>query len=118
MKFQKKKFFCAFIDFSQAFGNVWHIGLWFKLLHSRVKGKFFRAIYNMYPEIKSFVSMEDDRSGFFISNIEVRQGGNLSPVLSSIYLNDLEGFLLQNQNFGVPVECVCEELHFFSENRT
>ena len=67
----------------------------------------------MYSEIKSCVSAKNDISGFFISNIGVRQGENLSPILFSIYLNDLEGFLEQNRNFGIPVECLTEELYFF-----
>ena len=80
-KKQKKKLFCAFIDFSQAFNNVWRIGLWRKLLGSTVQGKFLRVIYNMYSGIKSCVSVNNECSGYFISNLGVRQGENLSPVL-------------------------------------
>ena len=54
-----------------------------------LKESYFRVIYNMYSEIKSCVSAKNDISGFFISNIGVRQGVNLSPILFSIYLNDL-----------------------------
>ena len=32
MKFEKKKLFCSYIDFSKAFDSVWRIGLWRKLL--------------------------------------------------------------------------------------
>ena len=31
-KYQKKKIYCTFIDFSKAFDSVWRIGLWRKLL--------------------------------------------------------------------------------------
>ena len=65
LRYQKKKLFCAYIDFSQAFDNVWRIGLWRKLLHTEVKGKFFRVIYYMYSDIKSCVSVKDNRSVFF-----------------------------------------------------
>ena len=67
----------------------------------------------MYSEIKSCVSANNDISGFFISNTGVRKGENLSPILFSICLNDLEGFLEHNRNFGIPVECLTEELYFF-----
>ena len=72
MKFEKKKLFCAFIDFSQAFDNVWRIGLWRKLLSNSVKGKFFRVIYNMYSNIKSCVSANNEKSSFFVSKCGVR----------------------------------------------
>ena len=41
MKVSKKKPFCAFIDFSQAFDSIWRGGLWRKLLFDSVNGKFF-----------------------------------------------------------------------------
>ena len=46
MKFEKKKLFCSFVDFSKAFDSVWRVGLWGKLLQNEVKGNFFRVIYN------------------------------------------------------------------------
>ena len=72
---QKKKFFvCAFIDFSQAFDNVWRIGLWRKLLGPTVQGKFLRVIYNMYSGIKSCDSVNNEYSGYFISNLGGQTG--------------------------------------------
>ena len=44
LKAQKKKLYCAFIDFSQAFDSVWHVGLWRKLLDTYINGNFFRVI--------------------------------------------------------------------------
>ena len=69
LKNQKKKLFCAFIDFSQAFDNVWRIELWRKLLGSTVQGKFLRIIYNMYSGIKSCVSVNNECSGYYFSNL-------------------------------------------------
>ena len=67
----------------------------------------------MYSDLKSCESAKNDISVFFISNIGVRQVENSSPILFYICLNDLEGFLEQNRNFGIPVECLTEELYFF-----
>ena len=113
LKNQKKKLFCAFIDFSQAFNSVWRIGLWRKLLGSTVQGKLLRVIYNMYSGIKSCVSVNNECSGYFISNLGVRQGENLAPVLFCIYLNDLEDYLSQNRDFGVLTEYQSEEMFVF-----
>lgn len=88
----KTKLCCAFIDLKQAFDTVWRKGLWDKLLNIRINGKCFNLIKNMYNNIKSCVSKNSELSNFFTSNIGVRQGENLSPLLFSIYLNDLHNF--------------------------
>lgn len=53
----KKKLFCAFVDFKQAFDTVWRDGLWYKLLKSGINGKCFTYIKNMYKGIKSKILM-------------------------------------------------------------
>ena len=50
----------------------------------------------MYLDIKSCVTVKRERSMLFACVIAVRQGENLSPLLLSIYLNDLEQFLSQS----------------------
>ena len=49
----------------------------------------FRVIYNLYRNIKSCVSHSGEQSAFFQSYCGVRQGENLTPVLFSLFLNDL-----------------------------
>ena len=71
MKFEKKKLFCSFVDFSKAFDSVWRVGLWRKLLRNEVSGIFFRVIYNMYDDIKSCIFVNNDSSAFFICNCGV-----------------------------------------------
>ncbi len=80
LKFQKKKMFCSFVDFSQAFDSVWRIGLWRKLLSAGIQGAFFKVIHNMYQGIKTCVSVNNDTSPYFPSFCGVRQGENLSPI--------------------------------------
>ena len=105
LKFEKKKLFCSFVDFSKAFDSVWRVGLWRKLLQNDVKGDFVRIIYNMYDDIKSCISVNNESSGFFINNCGVRQGDNLSPVLFSVFLNDLEEHLMVDGVNGINIEC-------------
>lgn len=89
----KKKLFCAFIDFKQAFDTVWRNGLWCKLLNYGINGKCLKYITNMYKGIKS--RMNGTVSDFFSCNVGVRQGENLSPFLFSLYINDLENYLVE-----------------------
>lgn len=55
----------------------------------------------MYKGIKSKICMNGMSSDFFCCNIGVRQGENLSPFLFSIYINDLEDFLLDKNIAGL-----------------
>ena len=103
-KSQKHKLFCAYIDFKQAFDTVWRSGLWQKLLNANINGKCFTFIQNMYSHIKSRVTTSEWASAFFPSMIGVRQGENLSPLLFSVFLNDLSHYLHSN---GVP-EVTCD----------
>ena len=90
---KKKKLFCAFIDLKRAFDTVWRIGLWSKLIKYDVNGKCLKLIKNMYGNIKSAVTVNGTSSNSFPCNIGVRQGENLSPLMFSIYLNDLHDFI-------------------------
>ena len=63
----------------------------------------------MYNHIKSCVLVNNTYSNFFLSHSVVRQGENLSPLLFSIFINDLESFL---DNEG----CKGVEISGFSEN--
>ena len=56
----------------------------------------------MYQNIKSCVASEGKLSDFFVSNVGVRQGENLSPLLFSIHVDDLENYL--SANGSVPLE--------------
>ena len=112
-KSYKKKLFCAFIDFKQAFDNVWRGGLWTKLSSYNVNGKCLKLIQNMYENIKSRVSSADGSSAFFPCCKGVRQGENLSPLLFSFYLNDLERFFMVNNAGGIIAEANAEHMYSY-----
>ena len=100
-KVNKSKLFCAFIDFKQAFDTVWRNGLWQKLSNSKINGKCLNFIKNMYENIKSRISTSEGASAFFPCLNGVRQGENLSPLLFSVYLNDLQTYLDKNHAQGI-----------------
>lgn len=109
LRHSKQKLYCIFIDFSKAFDSISRVNLWQKLLNTNpvIDGKFLRVINNMYNNIKSCVSKENEVSSFFSCDIGVRQGENLSPVLFSLYLNDLEQYLESlNNEGGIKLETI------------
>ena len=103
-KSSKNKLHCAFVDFKQAFDTVWRNGLWQKLLATNINGKCYRFIRNMYCNIKSRIITSEGTSAFFPCQTGVRQGENLSPLLFSIYLNDLRHYLQISGLSGVECE--------------
>ena len=114
-KSQKTKFYCAFIDFKQAFDKVWRNGLWEKLLKTKINGKCLRIIKNMYNNIKSRVSTREGASAFFPCETGVRQGENLSPLLFSIYLNDLSTYLEIHNAPAVECETYAENIYIYTK---
>ena len=96
--FRGRKLFCAFIDYKKAFDSANRTYLWQKLLSNNIDGKMFKIIHSLYANAKSAVRIGNLKSGPFSSNIGVRQGENLSPVLFSLFLNDLSEFISHAYN--------------------
>ena len=68
----------------------------------------------MYSNIKSCIRNPVKNpiviQTFFICYVGVRQGEHLSPVLFSLFLNDLEEFLVSNNNNGIELSNSSNEL--------
>ena len=109
----KRKLYCCFVDFKQAFDTVWRAGLWRKLIQSGINGKCFNLIHNMYKNVKSKISTNEGSSNFFSCNVGVRQGENLSPFLFSIFLNDLDASLRSEGVPGVNIGVTIDDSHVF-----
>ena len=95
---KKCKLYVAFVDYKKAFDSISRSALWHKLQKEHIDGKILRVIRNMYNQVKSCVFMNNNNmSDYFGSWRGVRQGENLSPILFSLYLNDLELFLEERE---------------------
>lgn len=55
----------------------------------------------MYIDVKSLVKINGTSSEYFNCNVGVRQGENLSPFLFSLYIDDLENFLVEKDIAGL-----------------
>jgi hypothetical protein len=91
---KKKRLFCTFVDFKKCFDNVQHVILWEKLLSLQINGNILLVIKDLYAKAKSCVKTAKGLSAFYTCNVGLRQGENLSPLLCSIFLNDLKPFLI------------------------
>ena len=77
--------------------------MWHKSSNHHIDGKMFKFIHDLYHNAKSCVRVGHLKSGPFISNIDVREGENLSPILFSLFLNDLSKFIAHAYNGLVDV---------------
>ena len=55
-----------------------------------VNGKIFHVIKNMYTKAKACTKKDYLISGYFPSNLGVRQGYNLTPLLFALFINDFK----------------------------
>ena len=86
------------------------------MLNNGIKGKILRVILNMYADIKSCVTLNNNTSSMFSCTSGVRPGENLSPLLFSLYLNDLESYLQICRHKGVDIETQSEEMYIYRQN--
>ena len=86
---EDKKTFSFFLDIQKAYDTVWHDGLWHKLWDMGVKGRMWRVIKKMYMSSRSVVLLEGEKSDLFNVDQGVAQGCSLSPILFSVFINDL-----------------------------
>ncbi len=100
----KKRLYCAFLGYKKAFNMVTDA------LYGRnyypsigIHGKILTITKTMYANPKSCVQLDSDLTDFFICNIGVRQGENISPLLFSIFLNDLAIFMSDKTKDGTTI---------------
>ena len=85
-----KQTYAFFLDVQKAYDTVWWDGLWVKMWDMGARGKLWRVIRRMYDVSRSAVLLElGEKSASFSVEQGVAQGCSLSPILFSIFINDL-----------------------------
>ena len=84
----KKLYFC-FVDFKKAYDSIWRKALFFKLATYNLSSNFTQLLKNMYEKVNMSVRLPDGIAKSFLSNIGLKQGCNLSPILFNIFINDI-----------------------------
>lgn len=90
---QKKKTYAFFIDFSSAFDLIPRNALFYKLCRTGLSRKMVRLLQKLYNNTTSQVWDGSTLSDPFTVTQGLKQGCLLSPVLFSLYLNDLHDYL-------------------------
>ena len=100
---QGSKLYCAFVDFTKAFDYVVRENLWYKLIKFGLRGKVLNIIKSMYSSVKSRVKHCNKLGNEFYCSLGVRQGECLSPLLFSLFLNDIEEHFFQSGREGLDI---------------
>ncbi len=89
-----KCIYAAFIDLARAFSSIPRTLLFKKLSDLNIGNNMLNIIQDMYSNIKSCVYANGEFSPLFDCQIGLREGDGLSPILFSLYVNDLLAFLI------------------------
>eukprot|EP00732_Lithocolla_globosa_P000949 Lithocolla_globosa_v1_NODE_382_length_4223_cov_41.541747.p1 type:complete len:1269 gc:universal NODE_382_length_4223_cov_41.541747:343-4149(+) len=84
-----KKSFTCFVDFRKAFDSVYRDGLWIRLWRSGVKDKIWRTLRSIYDKTSAVLNINGEMTTEIKCNVGIRQGCPLSPLLFSIFINQL-----------------------------
>ena len=86
----------------KAFDRVWREALWVKLHALGVQGRVFRVLRAWYSRVFAAVRVGSKCSSLFPLKWGVKQGCVLSPLLFSVFINDILDDM-KNENLGALV---------------
>lgn len=91
------------MDFKRAFDSIQHTCLWYSLERKGVSenSKFLKIFKSMHSQLKSCV--KNGLTGYFECYIGTRQGCVSSPILFSLFINDLISYLRSQCDRGIFV---------------
>ena len=94
---ENKLYFC-FVDFRKAYDSIWREAVFKKLLGYEVSTNFVSLLKNMYEKTKLSVCLPRGIREFFPSNVGLKQGCNMSPILFNLFISDIN---------EISDECFC-----------
>jgi len=89
---------CLFFDISKAFDKVWHNGLIYKLVMQKCPLYIVNWIKNFLKDRKFQININGTLSDLADILCSVPQGSILSPLLFSIYINDISKRNISNSS--------------------
>ena len=84
-----RKLYVAFIDFEKAFDSISRKLLWPILIKNGIKGKLYQCVKSMYSAVKARVRCGVNFTEYINCTQGVKQGDVCSPVLFSLFINEL-----------------------------
>ena len=90
VKKNKGKLYAAFIDFKKAYDTIDREKLFIRLKSLGINGIFLRNIMSMYKNTSYQIKLNSGFLDAIDSNIGLKQGCPLSPMLFNLHIEDIE----------------------------
>ena len=90
VKKNRKRLFCAFVDFKKAYDTVDRKILLQQLQSIGINGVFYKNIAAMYMKTEYSIKLQKGYLDPINSNLGLKQGCPLSPILFNVYIDDLK----------------------------
>ena len=100
----RRKLYAAFIDFEKCFDTINRNLLWPILLKNGIKGKLFSCIKSMYNSVKARIRCGNALTDKVNCTLGVKQGDICSPVLFSLFINELALEVIRRGRHGINLE--------------
>jgi len=95
--------YVGYIDFRKAFDSVWREGLWRVLRNYGFPEKIVRILENLYEGTISAVRTNTGITDWFETNVGVKQGCILSPMLFNVFLEAIMSRAIVEDGMGALV---------------
>ena len=108
----KGRVYVYYIDFFKAFDSCTHTNLWNSLIRKgiRADSKFLCIFKSMYGQLKYCVKVSDGLTRYFECNIGTKQGCVSSPIIFSLFINDMLAYLRDKCRPGISVTYDIDEV--------
>ena len=100
LKKKRGKLFTAFVDFKAAYDTVGRDIMMEKLRKTRIKGRLYRSIGKIYEDTVNEVITNEGMTERFRTARGVREGCPFTPLLLSLFIDDLDEICLRQNEVG------------------
>ena len=100
---KRGKLYVAFVDLTKAFDSINRSKLWKIVSKTGIKGKLYKNLLSMYQSVKACVRTNEGLTSFFNCPLGLKQGCLASPILFSIFINELATELENSNLRGVQL---------------
>ena len=98
-----RKLYMAFIDFEKAFDSISRKLLWPILFKNGIKGRLYKCVRSMYENVKARIRCGAKFTDYINCTRGVKQGDVCSPVLFSLFINELALDIINTGRHGVSL---------------